>query len=1179
MEIKKYLFKNQNNNQKDSINKMFKRNQKNNIKKDSIFNKKQESSNSLFNHQNVLKTNIFLNTKTNSSNNIINNSSIFNSYYQSQSTEKKCITKKKSTRTLNFRNLSQANKISLNNKKKLLTTINNTTAASLINNQLNNYNKCITDRYYEENKIKYINGNKLGNSKIIEKSKILINKDLKDSNYFSTIVPIPKKPLGGIKKEYTNLGKNIIKSKLSSKESKYQLNFNDNNKKNINSMNENILFKKKILNFKNSNTNIKKSNKKKMKNQIINNNINNNINKNKINNLLNIKKLNLSNLSNNYFDGKIIQGIMTLNTNNTNINTYTDSTNKKEYYTDRANYNYLNNINSQIKTKEIIKEQYNNINNNYIIANIINNIKYNNTYNNKPKRKNISRNRSIKLSERKNTMSNNLTSLNVLLKNSTLKNYPSLLKIKTIDISKTNNKTPSIENNISFNKRNILDFKIMNKRLFDANNNLNVNLNKRNLLIRGKNNLNIKFKKKGKNYKKLTNVPLKLMKKSIFHKEKKLNLDMNLSNNFSGFDKLNILTFNYIHSFNINQKIDNFNKRKLSQGNNSDRCQNLFQLINNKNNINDSKRNSNCINKTENMNKTSLIYNIPRQSNIKHSKYINSLSNYEINKREKEIIKSNNTMTEKEKKNLVVNNMNNARLKESISNQKYKTKKPHSNSPFNINCLIKKKYSKKDKENSKSRNINRIYKNYVGCLNNESKTNTSRHKTDKSSKNKKEQKDKNYPQENNTYNNNKHIKYKKRLKNLSVAGENIINKSSKTEFNNALEENEKQIKYSFKDIFSSDNGNNNISNKNKKEKNRKNIENEYELDSVILNSKSSSNKIIQKTDSVKSKNQSEFSNKSRNINNSVNDPKNKTSIKENKKGKDKGKNKEKEREKDRQLLIIEEYFEEIIYSLLKEETEFISQKMIDYNYLLNSDNEITPEMRAMVVDWLIEVHQIFHFQEKCLFTTIQLMDKYLSKKIISIDQFQLLALTALNVASKQEEVEYPILDNFITISKNTVTKQELIDMENDLLSTIKFNILSPTTLDYFQIYASVCNLNPVEISQGLYIMNILLIDINMLKYNYSILSYAVLKLIAKEENLNKLILFIEDINKKSYIISGNKTNEAQMLIDEINKENNSNEICKDIKYLFRTILKTHYHNAKNKFNNQIFHAVSSYTSI
>jgi hypothetical protein len=340
---------------------------------------------------------------------------------------------------------------------------------------------------------------------------------------------------------------------------------------------------------------------------------------------------------------------------------------------------------------------------------------------------------------------------------------------------------------------------------------------------------------------------------------------------------------------------------------------------------------------------------------------------------------------------------------------------------------------------------------------------------------------------------------------------------------------------------------------------------------VKKNSKNSKNHIIQKANSIKSKNQSEFSKKSKNINNPMNEEKNKAKIKEDKQNK--------EKDKDRQVLIIEEYFDEILYSLLKEESEFTSKKLIDYNYLLNTESEITPEMRAMVVDWLLEVHQIFHFQEKCLFTTIQLLDKYLSKKLINIDQFQLLALTALNIASKQEEVEYPILDNFITISKNTVTKQEMIDMESDLISTIKFDILSPTVLDFFQIYAAICNLNPVEVSQGLYIMNILLIDINMLKYKNSILAFAVLKLITKDENINKVILFIEDINKKAYKINGNKNNEAQILVEEINKENTSNEIGVEIKYLFRTILKTHYHNAKNKFNSQIFHAVSSYTSI
>ena len=1134
MEIKNYLFKNLYNNKKDIISKkVIKRNKKDILKKGSIFNKKQESSNSIYSHQNIL-----------------NNSSIFNSYYQSQSSDKKSIPKK-SGKKLNSRNLSQANKMSLNNKKKFLTSSNNTTATSIINNQINNYNKCITDRNNEENKIKSINVNKINNgSQFVGKSKTLINKDLKENNYLSTVVAKPKKMFGATKKDSnSNISKNMIKMKLQNKEIKYQLNYNDNNNTN-NIMNENILFKKKIKNFKNSNSKIQKLNINKLKNTNINHNLNDY--KNKTINLLNIKKLNLSNLPINFLDGKLIQGIMNLNNNNNNINT--EANTKKECNTDRPNYNYIN-INSQNKNKEMINEQYNNINNNYIIANIVNNIKLNNK---KAKKKNMSRNKSIKLSEKKNTIYNsNLTSLNILLKNTTSKNYPSSFRIKTIDLNKTNNKSPSTDYNMSFNKKPFFDSKNVNKRLFDGSS-LNIHFHKRNTSSKRKNYCHLKFKKKGKNYKKVANVPLKLTKKNVFQKEKKLNLEMNFSNNSLGFDKLNLLTFNYIHSINFSHKHEKpiHNRRKLSQGNNnSDKYKNIFQLFNNNRGSNYSKRETNFIShRMDSVNsiiKSNLMHNIPKNSNK-----INSFSNYDINK-EKDIIKNSNTITLKDNKNIL------------FQSRKIHNKKPHSNSPFNINCLLKKKNFKKNNEiniYSKSRTISRNYKNYIGCFNNETKTNLSKYKTNKSSKSKKGKNEKNVQNDNNNYN-NININSKKRIKNLSVAIY-TINKSTKNNLENANSGNEKLKQYSFNNIFNKKNNNEQKNSGNKKTKEKKVI-------SIKIISKNSSHHNIQDINSTKNKNQSETSKRSRNINIPIDNHKNKTVVKE----KVNPENHLEENESSKYPMIIDEYFDEILYSLLKEESDFISKKIIDHSYLFDETNDISPEMRAMVVDWLLEVHQIFHFREKCLFTTVQIIDKYLSKKNISIEQFQLLSLTALNIASKQEEVEYPILDNFITISKNTITKKEMIDMENNVISTINFEILSPTILDFFQIYAAVCNLNPVEISQGLYIMNIILIDINMLKHKNSILAFVVLKLITKEEKVKELIIFIKEICKKAYKVNGNKNNEAQMLLNEINKENNSNLMRQEVKNLFRTILKTHYLNAKNKFNSQNFYAVSSYTSI
>ena len=1141
MEIKNYLFKNIYNNQKEYIaKKIIKRNKRDAHAKDSIFNKKPESTTSLFKHKKAQKNSINLkNNKTNSLNNItINKSSNFNSNCQSQNIDKNHFTKK-TCLTLNSysRNFSQANQISLNNKKNILTTASNTTTTSLINNQIN-YNKCITDRNLEDTKNKNINNikNFCNGSQIISKNKnIHNNKDLKEIS--ANIAP--KKTLGiGIKKINNNIAKYILKNKMQNKENKYQLN-------NIDNINENNLFKRKIKNTKNSNSKLN-TNYNKLKNHNANNNLNEN--KNKLNNnILTIKKLNFSNMPMNLLEGKIIQGIFNINNNN-NI----ESSTKKEFNTEKTNCNNINNINSQMKGKAIINEQYNNINNNYIIANIINNIKLNN----KKVKEKKTRNKSNKLIENnKKNYNSNLISLNLLVNKTRMNNYPSSLRIKTINLSKINNsKSPTIDYNTSFNKNKFFEKKNLNKKLFDRM--TNINSNKKKVSSKKKKYCNLKHIKKGKNYKRLKNIPLKLTKKKAYQKEKKLNLEMNFSNKSVVFDKLNLLTFNYVHLVNPSHKTENslFKNKRKNQGKYIDRYRNIFQLFyNNKGSISENKRDSNINNnKTYNISnilKTNIIHNIPKKSKIL-SKYMNSLSNYEMNSKEKEEKKNNKNNI---KENLHQSNLNIKTNNNKLNNnKKLLNKKIHYNSLFDINCLLKKgksrkKNNKKDYFHSKSRNISRNYNKINFCfINNESKTSISKYRT-------KAKIDVNCP--------------KKRRKAFSEA---IFNEytSSTINIDNINQEKNNQKYFSPNSNFNAEKSN--IINS-KTENN-----NELKLISTKSNNSGNSlNKNIQNINSVisikeKSKNinKSEFSKISKNII-PLNIQEAKTVIDDDliEKG------------KERNPYIMEEYFDEILYSLLKEESEFKSKNLINENYLLEEDYEITPEMRAMVIDWLIEVHQIFHFKEKCLYTTIQIIDKYLSKIKIKVEEFQLLALTALNIASKEEEIEYPILDNFITISKNSLTKNEMIYMENKILSELDYEIISPTVVDFFQIFAAICNLNQVEISQGLYIMNIILIDINMLKYKNSILAFAVLHIITKENKIKDLFLFLEEINKKAFEINRNKNNFAKILIDEINKEFQSNEIEDEIRQLFKIILKTNYHNAKTKFNNQNFYAVSSYTSL
>lgn len=45
--------------------------------------------------------------------------------------------------------------------------------------------------------------------------------------------------------------------------------------------------------------------------------------------------------------------------------------------------------------------------------------------------------------------------------------------------------------------------------------------------------------------------------------------------------------------------------------------------------------------------------------------------------------------------------------------------------------------------------------------------------------------------------------------------------------------------------------------------------------------------------------------------------------------------------------------------------------------------EINDKMRAILVDWLIEVHSKFKLQKETLYITIQIIDKYLESSLCS----------------------------------------------------------------------------------------------------------------------------------------------------------------------------------------------------
>lgn len=137
----------------------------------------------------------------------------------------------------------------------------------------------------------------------------------------------------------------------------------------------------------------------------------------------------------------------------------------------------------------------------------------------------------------------------------------------------------------------------------------------------------------------------------------------------------------------------------------------------------------------------------------------------------------------------------------------------------------------------------------------------------------------------------------------------------------------------------------------------------------------------------------------------------------------------------------DEYLDEIYQNFILDEK--LSNLKINSNYM-KKQNNINDKMRAILVDWLIEVHRNYNFKRKTLFQTVYIIDLYLSYELVYKENLQLLGVASLLISAKENEVIYPSLEEFISITDNAYNKSQLLKMEIHVLQALNFEIIIPT---------------------------------------------------------------------------------------------------------------------------------------
>ena len=263
--------------------------------------------------------------------------------------------------------------------------------------------------------------------------------------------------------------------------------------------------------------------------------------------------------------------------------------------------------------------------------------------------------------------------------------------------------------------------------------------------------------------------------------------------------------------------------------------------------------------------------------------------------------------------------------------------------------------------------------------------------------------------------------------------------------------------------------------------------------------------------------------------------------------------------------IPKDYLNIIYYNLLVEENKELVPKPV-HTYMKNQ-KEINDQMRSILVDWIIDVHHKFGFTDETLFMTILIIDRYCSIEQVTRIKYQCLGITALMIACKHEEINVPKVEDFIYITDNAYTKDEVFQMENDVLSKLHFSLLYPSPIKFYEYLSLHFNFSKKYHMLGKYLMESFLLDLKYIKYKPSIISCACTYIVMK---FFKMSNYRQSYDKKFYLVNEN--------INTISSGLGVKDCAQDICVYVDNINNTNLLSCQKKYTKPEFESVSTLIS-
>jgi len=146
------------------------------------------------------------------------------------------------------------------------------------------------------------------------------------------------------------------------------------------------------------------------------------------------------------------------------------------------------------------------------------------------------------------------------------------------------------------------------------------------------------------------------------------------------------------------------------------------------------------------------------------------------------------------------------------------------------------------------------------------------------------------------------------------------------------------------------------------------------------------------------------------------------------------------------------------------------------DYISRMQPEVTKMMRAILVDWLVEVQESFELNHETLYTAVKILDIYMSKMVVNKEDLQLVGATACLIACKIDERVPPCLDDFVYVCDDAYSRTQIKDYERKVLGTVGFDVGYPLSYRFVRRYGRVCKASMDVLTYARYILETALLE-------------------------------------------------------------------------------------------------------